>query len=230
MPSQYTYLALMLFTLAGPMLLSFDKRVAYAKKWKLLPIPFTITTLYFVIWDSSFTKHGIWSFNEKYILGYKLFLLPMEEWMFFIFVPFACLFIYECTNFYIQKDILKSLALKLNAFILAIISIVAILNIHRTYTAFNFISAAVLMAYVQFILKPHWLGRFYVGYFFSLIPFFLVNGVLTYLPVVRYNNAENLGIRIFTIPIEDTIYCLLLLLMNVIMYEWLKERKNRLPG
>ena len=82
------------------------------------------------------------------------------------------------------------------------------------------------MAYIQFILKPTWLGRFYIGYFISLIPFFLVNGILTYLPVVTYNNAENLAIRIFTIPIEDTIYCLLLLLMNVTMYEWLKQRKN----
>jgi lycopene cyclase domain-containing protein len=80
------------------------------------------------------------------------------------------------------------------------------------------------MAYVQFIAKPIWLSRFYVGYLFSLIPFFIVNGILTYLPVVTYDNAENLGIRLFTIPIEDTIYCLLLLLMNVTMYEWLKER------
>ena len=215
----------MLFTITGPLLLSFDKQTSFYKKWKYLPIPFLITSIYFVIWDSYVTKIGIWSFNATYILGNKIFLLPIEEWLVFIFVPFACLFIYECTNFYIKKDFLQKYAFKINAAILVIISITAILNIHKTYTAFNFISAAVLMVYVQFILKPHWLGRFYVGYFFSLIPFFLVNGILTYMPVVRYNDAENLGIRLFTIPIEDTIYCLLLLLMNVIMYEWLKNRK-----
>ena len=82
------------------------------------------------------------------------------------------------------------------------------------------------MAYVQFILKPNWLGRFYIGYFIALIPFFIVNGILTYMPVVTYNDAENLGIRLFTIPIEDTIYCLLLLLMNVIMYEYIKQKKQ----
>lgn len=215
----------MLGTITGPILLSFDKRVAFYKKWKFLPIPLFFTLLYFVIWDSYFTKIGIWNFNDLYILGKRFFLLPIEEWMFFIFVPFACIFIYECCNFYIKKDILQKYAYQINGIILLIISLVAILNFNKTYTAFNFISAAILMAYVQFILKPKWLGRFYVSYFISLFPFFIVNGVLTYLPVVTYNNTENLGIRIFTIPIEDTIYCLLLLLMNVIIYEWLKHRK-----
>lgn len=216
----------MLGTIVGPVLLSFDKRVSFYKKWKFLYIPLFITLLYFVIWDSYFTKIGIWNFNDNYILGWKILLLPIEEWLFFILVPFACIFIYECANFYIKKDILQKYAYQLNGIILLIISVVAILNFHKTYTSFNFISAAILMAYVQFILKPTWLGRFYIGYFISLIPFFLVNGILTYLPVVTYNNAENLGIRIFTIPIEDTIYCLLLLLMNVSVYEWLMQRKN----
>lgn len=227
MNSHYTYLVLMLASLAGPLLLSFSKYVQYKKKWKFLPIPLTITLIYFVIWDSIFTKIGIWSFNEKYILGYKIFHLPIEEWMFFIIIPFCCVFVYECTNYFIKKDYLQKYAYSINAVILAIISVVAILNLDKTYTAFNFISAAILLAYLQLFAKPTWLGRFYVGYLFSLIPFFIVNGILTFLPVVKYNNAENLGIRLFTIPIEDTIYCLLLLLMNVTMYEYLK-RKNTL--
>ncbi|GIR49788.1 MAG: hypothetical protein CM15mP58_18850 [Burkholderiaceae bacterium] len=43
-----------------------------------------------------------------------------------------------------------------------------------------------------------------------LIPFFIVNGVLTGSwivdQVVWYNDTENLGLRISTIPIEDGIY------------------------
>jgi lycopene cyclase domain-containing protein len=225
-PDHFTYLFLMLFTIAGPAILSFDSRVAFYKKWKFLPIPLFVTTVYFVIWDYFFTKYGVWSFNENYILGPTLLLLPLEEWLFFIFVPFACVFIYECTNYYIKKDILGKYAYTINLIILIVISIISILNIDKAYTAFNFISAALLMAYIQFVHKPKWLGRFYVGYIFSLVPFFIVNGILTYLPVVSYNNAENLGIRIITIPAEDTIYCLLLLLMNVTMYEALKARKN----
>lgn len=226
MDTHYTYLALMLFSLSGPFVLSFSNHVQFIKKWKYLPIPILITTTYFVIWDSIFTKMGIWHFNDNYILGYKILHLPIEEWMFFIIIPFCCVFIYECCNYYIKKDFLKNYVYKINAVLLVFIIIVAIINIDKIYTAFNFISAAILMAYVQFILKPTWLSRFYVGYLFSLIPFFLVNGILTYMPVVTYNNDENLGIRLFTIPIEDTIYCLFLLLMNVIMYEWLKNKKQ----
>jgi lycopene cyclase domain-containing protein len=214
----------MTLTLLGPFILSFDKRVAFYKNWKFLLVPFIITATYFIIWDSWFTKIGVWSFNELYVLDFRLLRLPLEEWLFFFFVPYACLHIYEVANSYIRRDILGRHANTINLIILIIVSITGVLNFDKAYTAFNFLSAATLLAIIQFMIKPKWLGRFYIGYFISLIPFLIVNGILTYLPVVSYNNQENLGIRIFTIPIEDTIYCLLLLLMNVTMYEWMKGR------
>ena len=69
-----------------------------------------------------------------------------------------------------------------------------------------------------------------MGYLVSLVPFFLVNGVLTALPVVRYNDAENVGLRMGTIPVEDSIYLLLLLLLNVNLYEYLKGHMRPASG
>ena len=58
-----------------------------------------------------------------------------------------------------------------------------------------------------------------------LIPFLIVNGFLTSIPVVLYNNAENLGIRIYTIPFEDMFYGMLLILMTIVVYENLKQKE-----
>jgi hypothetical protein len=52
----------------------------------------------------------------------------------------------------------------------------------------------------------------------------IVNGWLTHLPVVWYNNAENLGIRIYTVPLEDFIYLMGLLLPSVHLYQWLLQK------
>ena len=63
-------------------------------------------------------------------------------------------------------------------------------------------------------------------YVVHLVPFLLVNGVLTYLPIVWYNNSYNLGRRIVSIPVEDTMYSMLMLLLTISVYEGLRQRKT----
>ena len=63
-----------------------------------------------------------------------------------------------------------------------------------------------------------------------LIPFFIVNGILTGSfienEVVWYNNTENLNIRLFTIPIEDSVYAFTLILLCLFVMK--RKEKNLL--
>ena len=54
----------------------------------------------------------------------------------------------------------------------------------------------------------------------------IVNGFLTYFPVVWYNNQENLGIRWLTIPVEDSSYSLIALIWNILLYDYFKRKKG----
>lgn len=97
----------------------------------------------------------------------------------------------------------------------------------KYYTTLTFMGLALMLLLLLFY-RPTWLAHFYVSFAIILLPFFIVNGILTGTwinePVVWYNNAENMGIRLFTIPLEDVFYGMLLLLLNTWLYETLLRR------
>jgi lycopene cyclase domain-containing protein len=70
------------------------------------------------------------------------------------------------------------------------------------------------------------MGRFYLAYLITLIPFYMINGVLTWLPVVIYNPIEIMGFRVGTIPFEDHFYSLSLFLINVLFYEYYRNKSK----
>lgn len=219
----------MLLSLAYPLAQSFEKRVFLWKRWKFMFPAILITAAFFIVWDIFFTITGVWSFNPKYVSGFYLIKMPIEEWLFFIIVPYCCFFVYFVSNYFIKKDILGPIQKPITLFFAILTGILGITFFSRWYTAVASLGSSILLFYLYFFTKAKWLGRFFVGYFFSLIPFLMVNGILTAWPVVEYNDAENLGIRIFiegwaNIPIDDTIYCLLLLLMNVSLYHYFEDR------
>src|SRR6476660_6506903 len=62
----YTYLLILAASFAGPFLLSFDKKVAFYKKWKYV-LPATILpALFYILWDIYFTDKGVWHFSEAH--------------------------------------------------------------------------------------------------------------------------------------------------------------------
>jgi lycopene cyclase domain-containing protein len=225
---KFLYLALDLFSLLGPLALSFDKRVAFHKRWKALFPAIFVMMLIFIPWDILKTAKGVWGFNPDYILGIYFFNLPLEECLFFICIPYACVFIYECLNSYVKRDFLQAIHRPLLIFLALLLLLLGLTFHSRWYPAFTFPYAAVLLLLMLFVFRVSYLSRFFLAYLVTLLPFLLVNGILTGsllpAPVVWYSSEQILNIRIITIPIEDTIYNLGMLATTVLGYEYLKKR------
>jgi lycopene cyclase domain-containing protein len=217
--NNFTYLGLLLLSIAVPLIKSFEQKIQFYRKLKYIIPAIFITAVPFLIWDVIFEKHHIWQFNPDYTLGWRILGLPIEEWLFFFVIPYACFFIYEVVKYFTgKKDIpyIKIITLILSGLFL----LIGILFSSLDYTFINFILAGILLVILMNIrLIVNRLSNFYKGYLVSLLPFFLVNGVLTKMPVVSYDNGENLSLRIYTIPIEDMVYLLSLLFINFAIYE-----------
>lgn len=221
------YLYINIFTISAPFLLSFDKKVAFFKSWKYLFPAILIMAVFFIGKDVIFAYHGIWGFNDDYLIGVRLLGLPIEEWFFFFTVPYACVFIYACLVAYLKVDPLKNIHRPFLFVLSFILIIVGLIYYDRLYTSIIFLATAALVLYNLYKRQP-WLSMFLLSYFVAMIPFFIVNGLLTGSfienSVVWYDPAQNLGIRLFTIPIEDTIYNLMMLMMTVQLMEWFKGK------
>jgi len=224
--SKYLYLGLLIFSISYPLAQSFEWRIKLYKKWKPLFFGTAVMMLVFIPWDIWFTDYGVWWFRDDYISGFKIFLLPIEEWLFFFIVPYACIFIYEVLNYYVKRDIFLKLSRYVFVILGLILLVLAALYISSLYTSVTFGLTGIAVLILAW-LNPKWIGRFLFMYLVSWLPFLLVNGALTgnftQAPVVNYNSSEIIGLRVTTIPIEDSVYNLLMLLIVVSVYEWQKK-------
>lgn len=233
MNPKYYYLFLDLASLIFPFAFSFNARANFSKKWKYVLPAIGLTAILFIVWDVVFTQKGIWGFNENYITGVYLLNLPIEEILFFICIPYACIFTYFALNHFFRADPVADYA-RIITYTLIVISLaVAFIFREQAYTFTTFILLAGLLVFLS-ILRVSYLSKFYRAFIVLLIPFFLVNGILTgsFIPeeIVWYKNAENMGIRIGTIPIEDIFYAMLMILTNLAIAEGLKARKKNSPA
>jgi lycopene cyclase domain-containing protein len=219
------YLLVDLFTVLIPLVFSFHPKIQFYKQWKAFFPAMFIVAFLFICWDIYFTSTGVWSFNPGYTTGIKFFNLPVEEVLFFLCIPYACVFTYHCLTKFFKinwSGIIENMfCILLSGFLMAL----AIIYFDRAYTTVTFIGTAIVCLIAKFVAKVEWFGKSVTVYAFLLIPFLIVNGILTGTciddAVVIYNNNENMGIRILTIPVEDIFYGYLLFVLNLLFYHWL---------
>lgn len=221
MNQHYYYLLVDIGCLFIPLLFSFYPRHAFYKHWGRFFKVASAVALFFLIWDEIFTRLGVWGFNEDYLLGFRIGHLPLEELLFFYCIPFACVFTHFALRFLVKSNPLSFLEPYLSRFIISISVVFIILSKGRLYPLFTGIFALLFFVWCYWKKQPlSWLVLAYL----CIYPFFLLsNGILTGsgldAPIVWYNDAENFGIRLMTIPLEDSFYGFLLIAMNVVFFE-----------
>lgn len=220
----FTYLALLLFTLSYPLYKSFEEKIRFHTKFRFLFPGILLSAAFFILWDIRFTQMGVWQFHDEFILGWKIAGLPIEEWLFFLITPFSCMFIYEVMLYFVKNDPWKKAAPILNLSMILVLSGLAVVYHDRIYTLVICTLVALFLFIHQFLLRSSYLGNFYLAWAVCILPFLLVNGVLTSMPVVTYAAGDIIGFRIFTIPIEDLFYGMLNILQVLTIYETLKQK------
>ncbi|BDS13859.1 lycopene cyclase domain-containing protein [Aureispira anguillae] len=220
------YLLLDLGVIIFPFLLSFDKRVAYVKSWGKASIALILIGIPFLIHDYYFTRMGIWGFNPDYLTGYYFFNLPIEEVLFFVVVPFACTFIYACCQYYTSSTSYR----RFNLFFYGCIACYAVLLLYLGWGKwYSSMVASVCLVFVSLLgLNDSKYPHLPIAVVLSMLPFFLMNSILTGAftanPIVWYNDHQNINFRWGTIPIEDVLYSFVLVAANILVFDYLKKR------
>jgi lycopene cyclase domain-containing protein len=219
-----TYLLIDLSTLAFPLAFSRSHRFGFGRRWTLAWWAVALSAIPFIAWDMLFTHLGVWSFNPEFILGVHAANLPLEEILFFFAIPFACLFIYQCLRKNLRfKASPRTAGISWGLLGLLLLSM-AVLHADKIYT----VSVCVLGALASLALalsRPDYSGALMAAIAAQYVPFLLVNGLLTFLPVVSYRDTAIMGWHIGSIPIEDAIYSFVMLAGPVALFEFLSSRR-----
>ncbi|HUH75176.1 MAG TPA: lycopene cyclase domain-containing protein [Chitinophagales bacterium] len=240
----YYYLLVNFCCISIPFIFSFHPKLNFYKKWPEFFVGTIVMMAIFIPWDMYFTKIGIWGFNNQYLSGIYLFNLPIEEWLFFICIPYACTFTYHCIQYFTQNVVLPSIFKNILWVIAAVCFAVAFLNFDKTYTFTTHLLTGLYLLYHLLIKKSPYLKKFMLTFLILLVPFIISNGVLTGVyfweypfiltdvnsiteKIVWYNNAENLQIRIFSMPIDDLSYGLTMLLLVTSVFEMVSSRRAK---
>lgn len=222
------------FTIIIPLVFSFHPKIKFHKVWVYFFPAAVVVGFIFLVWDEIFTSWGVWGFNPRYVTGIYLFNLPLEEILFFICIPFSCVFTYYCLNKFFDLSWNPRNEAVVCLLLSVILLMLGLLHWDRLYTSVTFISTGLLCLILKFGAKINWFGKVLTVYGILLIPFFMVNGVLTGTgleePVVWYNHGENLNIRLLTIPVEDAVYGFELILLNIYFFRLFGSEMSHVDG
>ncbi|SFN59385.1 lycopene cyclase domain-containing protein [Algoriella xinjiangensis] len=227
---QYTYTLILFFTIIICFIASFDKRLLFNQHFGAFIKAAILVAIPFIAWDVWFTSKGVWWFNTDYTLGIVIAGLPIEEWLFFICIPFSCVFTYYCFDKFFKLDWLSGFNNMIVFATVIVCALVALLHHDKIYTLVTALATMLTVIYLHFIARADWISKASLIYTVLMLGFFPVNGVLTGTglesPIVNYNPKDFSGIRLLTIPIEDAVYGYTQFLLVIYFFKKIKTNKS----
>lgn len=230
----FTYALILFFTIIICFVASFDKRIRFDRFFGPFLLSASIVAVPFIAWDVWFTAHGVWWFNTDYTLGLVIAGLPLEEWLFFICIPFSCVFTYFCLDKFYNWESLSAFNNIIVFVVIILCAVVGLIHQDKIYTLVTALATIATLIYLHFIARVPWITQATVVYTILMLGFFPVNGVLTGTglesPIVNYNPANFMGIRMLTIPVEDAIYGYTQFLLVLYVFQRITKNYKKATG
>jgi lycopene cyclase domain-containing protein len=222
------YLWIDIGILAAPLIFSFGKKMEFFRKWTALFPAILLTSVIFLSWDQWFTEMNVWGFNARYILGYYILDLPVEELLFFFCFTYACVFIYEVLRTYVKHN--ETFVELYRWFTLLFFGIACTLLYwynDRLYTAVTCLVVSLVLGTHLVVIRRRYMSWFYFAYVVYLLPIVIIEAIRSLVPVLHYNEAENVGLSLMGIPVENFLYNLIMLAICIGLYEWFSRLSLR---
>jgi len=224
--AKYTYLLLDSAVFLIPLFFALLPRYPFLKHRRQILLSITAVAVPMILWDQLAAHAGHWAFNPQRVVGIYLGDLPLEELLFFIVVPFACLFGYFGFRQHFQPRSFPALRPVILAGAVGL-TVYLVLGEPPAYTRI------VLLVTVLVVLADQLTGRhlmttttYWIAMLVAFAGFLIGNSILTGIPVVTYGPAHHLGIRIGTIPVEDFFYNFVLISANIMIFDRLVYKET----
>ncbi|MFC1594151.1 lycopene cyclase domain-containing protein [Candidatus Omnitrophota bacterium] len=97
------YLIVLIVSGCVPFVLSLFPPIRLFRNGKALGMSLGLIVFIFGAWDVFATYRGHWYFNPQSVYAVRIINLPIEEVLFFMVIPFCCIFSWEVIKFFKEK-------------------------------------------------------------------------------------------------------------------------------
>lgn len=223
----YIYLLINLALLLLPVLLFSIRQLNFTDNSKFIILAVLISVFAFSIPTEFMTQLKVIVFNPPYLSGMTLWQLPVEELLLLFLLPLTGIAVYLFLNHRFPDNGPEKYSLAFSNIMLGVCIAMLYFGHQKLYTLFTFSILFVFILYIEYVNSIRFMYRFYRAFLVTLIPFYIVYGVLANLPVLQYNSAETLNFNQFNIPFETPFYFMGMLLLSVYLFEFFKLRARR---